>query len=65
MATSYNKKKCVEIFTVGDRVSLKIPRIDRTCSDLPHLPCIVVDVKGGIQGVYRLRYVLFRHIRNV
>ena len=62
-ATHY-KKKCMEIFAVGDRVLLKLPTINCTCSDLPRLPCIVVDVKGGIQGMYRLRYVLFRHIHT-
>ena len=55
MATRYNKKKQVECFAVGDQVSLRIPRIDRSATDLPCLPCIIVDVQGGLQGVYRLR----------
>ena len=55
MANCYNRKKCVKSFGVGDKVSVRIPRIDRTCSDLLRLPCHIVEVLGGVQGVYRLQ----------
>ena len=48
MANRYNRKKCVKPFGV----SVRIPRIDRTCSDLLRLPCRIVEVLGG---VYRLQ----------
>lgn len=46
-------------FSEGDCVSVRIPRIDQTISDVPRLPCMVVEVK---HNVYRLRY--FIGIRN-
>ena len=55
MANCYNRKKHVKSFGVGDKVSVRIPRIDRTCSDLLRLPCHIVEVLGGAQGVYRLQ----------
>ena len=55
MANRYNRKKCMKSFGVGDKVSVRIPRIDRTCSDLLRLPCRIVEVLGGVQGVYRLQ----------
>ena len=55
MANRYNKKKQVKSFAFGVQVSIRILQIDQTASDLPRLPCIIVDVHGGIQGVYRLR----------
>ena len=33
-------------FKVGDFVTVRIPRIDRTCTDFPRIPCIVVAVQG-------------------
>ena len=61
MASKYNKKHNVIRFSEGDAVSIRIPRIDRTSSDLPRLPCVVVEVTHNI---YRLRYgslnLLFR-----
>ena len=43
-------------FAVGDYGSLRIPRIDRTCTDLQRLPCVVVKVIGKAQTMYyRLR----------
>ena len=59
MEERYNKKRGVESFSVGDKVSVRIPRIDRTCTDLPRLPCVIVEVLGQAQNVYRLRYVCF------
>ena len=53
MANRYNRKKCVKSFGVRDKVSVRIPRIDRTCSDLLRLLCRIVEVLGGVQGVYR------------
>ena len=44
MADRYNKGRKVKTFEAGDKVSVQIPRIDRTSSDLPHLPCIIVQV---------------------
>ena len=41
-------------FAVGDYASLRIPRIDRTCTDLQRLPCVVVKVIGKAQTMYRL-----------
>ena len=55
MANRYNRKKCVKSFGVGDKVSVRIPQIDRTCSDLIRLPCRIVEVLGGVQGVLRLQ----------
>ena len=52
MANHYNRKKFVMSFGVGDKASVRIPRIDRTCSDLLRLPCRIVEVLGGVQGVY-------------
>ena len=52
MANCYNRKKCVKSFGVGDKVPVRISRIDRTCSDLLRLPCCIVEVLGG---VYRLQ----------
>lgn len=44
-------------FKVGDSVTVRIPRIDRTCTDFPRIPCIVVAVQGKVQKAYRLRYI--------
>ena len=57
MANSYNRKKCVKSFGVGDKVSMRIPQIDRTCSDLItcRLPCRIVEGLRGVQGVYRVQ----------
>ena len=42
MKYRYKKMKKVGSLSVGDKVSLRIPRIDRTSSDLSRLPCVVV-----------------------
>ncbi len=42
-------------FTVGDFVSIKIPRIDRSSTDLHRLPCVVVEKLGQTHHLYRLR----------
>ena len=48
MVSLYNTRKChnVKSFTAGDLISIKIPRIDKSSTDLRRMPCIVVDVKG-------------------
>ena len=56
MANRYNSKNKVRVFEVGEAVSVRIPLIDRTSSDLPRLPCIVVEVRGEARQLYRLRY---------
>ena len=55
MKDRYKKMKKVGSLSVGDKVSLRIPRIDRTSSDLSRLPCVVVGVVGQAQSLYRLR----------
>ena len=45
----------VKKFVVGESVSLRIPRIDRTATDVHRLPCIIVQVVGKTQDMYRLR----------
>ena len=57
MAHRYNSNRKTLVFSVGDVVSLRIPQIDRTSSDQPRLPCVVVEVKGKAQNLYRLRYL--------
>ena len=52
MAKKYNKGNDIICFAEGDIVSVRIPRIDRTNSDIPRLPCVVVEVR---YNVYRLR----------
>ena len=56
MAERYNKQHSTLSFVIGESVSLRIPRIDRASSDLSRLPCVVVDIVGGDQSLYRLRY---------
>ena len=50
-----SKRKSVQTFNVGDFVSIKVPRIDRTSTDLHRLPCIVVQRLGSKHFLYRLR----------
>ena len=45
----------VKKFVVGQSVSLRIPRIDRTATDVHRLPCVIVQVVGKTQDMYRLR----------
>ena len=42
-------------FEVGEYASLRIPRIDRSSTDLQRLPCVIVEVIGKAQSMYRLR----------
>ena len=52
------KHKKVATFDSGDFVSIKIPRIDRTSTDIHRLPCVVVQQLGSQYHLYRLRYML-------
>ena len=54
MASRYDKKKAMR-FQIGDSVSIRIPRIDRTCTDMPRIPCVIIEVHGKVQESYRLR----------
>lgn len=42
-------------FHLGDNVSVRIPRIDRAETDLPLLPCTIVQICGKARTQYRLR----------
>ena len=43
MAEIYSEQKRHKIrtFSVGDNINVRIPRIDRTSTDLQHMPCKV------------------------
>lgn len=53
MAERYNRK--MKTFQTGERVAVRIPRIDRACTDLHRLPCIIVQRQGKKHYLYRLR----------
>ena len=55
MTKKYSKQHKVKEFLVGENVSLRIPRIDRTCSDMLCLPCVIVQISGEHHSLYRLR----------
>ena len=54
MKAGYNSKK-VHLFEKGDIVLLRIPRIDRSATDLHRLPCVIVERLGTKQFLYRLQ----------
>ena len=54
MANRYNGRNVTK-FKKGDLVTVRIPKIDRTSTDLLRLPCLVVEVRGKAQESYRLR----------
>ena len=54
MTNRYNVKKAAK-FKEGDLVKIRILKIDRTNTDMPRLPCLVVEVRGKAQQSYRLR----------
>ena len=58
MSDRYKKRHNTRSFSLGEKVSLRIPRIDRASSDLSRLPCVIVDIAGEDQSLYRLRYAL-------
>ena len=55
MTKKYSKQHKVKEFLVGENASLRIPRIDRTCSDMLRLPCVIVQISGEHHSLYRLR----------
>ena len=57
MANRYNTKNSVRTVSVGDKVSFKIPWIHRNSSNVPRVPCVVMEVLGQVQNLYCLRYV--------
>ena len=52
-------------FQNGDFVIIRVPRIDRTSTDMPRIPCIIVEVHGKVQLSYRLRYVELLHMTAI
>ena len=56
MAVKYNKKKGVktQVFSVGDKVTIGIPKMDRAKIDMPRLPCEKVEVFGDKVKTYML-----------
>ena len=46
------KGKKIRTYALGDKVSLRIPRNERSSSDIPRLLCEVIEVKGN--HLYRL-----------
>ena len=50
-----SKRKKVHTFNVGDFVSIKVPCIDWTSTDLHRLPCIVVQRLDSKHFLFRLR----------
>ena len=55
MANRYNARDAA-IFKEGDLVTIRIPKIDPTSTDMPRFPCLVVEVRGKVQESYRLRF---------
>eukprot|EP00731_Ephydatia_muelleri_P009747 Em0005g333a len=50
------KKKGVktQVFSVGDKVTIGIPKMDRAKTDIPRLPCEITEVFGDKVKTYRL-----------
>ena len=55
MKLKHSKRSKTHKFEVGEFASLRIPRIDRSSTDLQRLPCVIVQVLGKAQTMYRLR----------
>ena len=53
-ALKHFKQRRVHEFEVGESVSVRIPQIDRTCTNPQCLPCVVVEEVGKAQAMYRL-----------
>ena len=49
------KRKKIMTFSVGDFVSVRIPRIDRTSTDSHRLLCTVIEKLGSKHHLYRLK----------
>ena len=58
LAQQYNNRKCLYTISVGEKVLIRIPRIDRFSSDLSPLSCIIVEVVGGTKKMHHVRYTL-------
>ena len=54
MRLKHSKQRRVREFKVGETVSVRIPQIDRACTDPQRLPCVVVEKVGKAQAMYRL-----------
>ena len=54
MAYNSSKKRRVQTFDVGDNVSVAIPALDRTCTDVRRLPGQVTAVKGNKVQMYEV-----------
>ena len=50
-----NSRKEIKKFKKGDFVTVRIPKIDRTSTDMPRFPCLVVEMCGKAQETYCLR----------
>lgn len=48
MSEFYNRRKRIEVqeFSVGDRVSVAVPKLDRTATDLPRIPAEIIAIHG-------------------
>ena len=64
MANHYNRKKCMKSFGMGDKVSVRIPRIDSTCSDLLMLSCHIVEVIRRCPGCLSFTVSNFEFLYN-
>ena len=46
MKYSKGKRRKITTFSVGEVVSVRVPRIDRTSTDLHRLVCVIVECQG-------------------
>ena len=60
MAVKFNKKKGVktQVFSVGDKVTIGISKMDRAKIDMPRLPCEITEIFGDKIKTYRLGTML-------
>ena len=59
MATQYNKRLKIKVreFAVGDKVTIKIPEVDRHKTDPRRLPAVIIKVCGSKLKTYELQCV--------
>ena len=50
----HKRNKISHVFKIGDNVTVKIPRIDRSGTDLKRLPCKVCIVSDHKQKFYHI-----------
>ena len=57
MADYYDRKKSSKrvVYKVGDLVTVSVPKADRSKGDIKRLPCIIMEISGAKQQLYRLR----------